>query len=270
MILITLDRFWRDIDQVRFYVGYLITPVYWLSAVPGRLQEWLADTTLSRSQLLEENRRLRREGLVLGQKIQQMVALRTENQRLRDLLKTSAVFTGEAMVTELLSIDADPFTYKLLINKGRRQGIEVGQPVLDVFGLVGQVVEVFSESARVLLVADSDHAVPVQVIRNGVRAIAVGSGTLDYLELVFVPDTADLRVGDQLESSGLGGRFPRGYPVAEVVLVEHDPGEPFAKVKARPLAHLDRSRYFLVIKSDEQQEKRLGGHFANNASLDEP
>ncbi len=247
-----MDQFWRGSDAVRMYLGYLVTPVYWMSAVPGRLQEWLADTTLTRTQLLEENRRLQREALVLEQKIQQMIALKTENQRLRDLLKASEQFVGEALVVELLSVDPDPFTHKILINKGQNQGVKVGQPVLDAFGLMGQVVEVLPHSSRVLLVADSDHAIPVQVTRNGVRAIAVGSGTLDYLDLVYVPDTADLRVGDHLESSGLGDRFPRGYPVAEVVSVEHDPGEPFALVRARPLAHLDRSRYLLIISGDKK------------------
>ena len=114
---------------------------------------------------------------------------------------------------------------------------------------MGQVIDVLPYTSRVLLVADSNHAIPVQVNRNGVRAIAVGSGKLDELALIYVPDTADIQEGDQLVSSGLGSRYPKGYPLGEITTIEHDPGEPFAFVKAKPAAYLDRSRYVLLVFS---------------------
>lgn len=130
----------------------------------------------------------------------------------------------------------------------------MGQAVLDASGLFGLVIQVNSLTSRVLLVADANHAVPVQVNRNGMRSILVGTGDLNVLEMEFVPDTADIQIGDQLMTSGLAGRFPEGYPVAEVVAIEHDPGEPFAHIRARPQAELARSRSLLLVFERESDE----------------
>jgi len=137
------------------------------------------------------------------------------------------------------------------VNKGELDGVYKGQPVLDAQGLMGQVIEVLPYTSRVILIADSNHAIPVQVNRNGVRAIAVGSGQLNELVLIYVPDTADIKAGDMLVSSGLGNRFPQGYPVGVIKSVEHDPGEPFAIVSAEPSAYLDRSRHLLLVFSQD-------------------
>ena len=204
---------------------------------------------MSHASLLEENNRLRLESLVLRQKVQQMISIRAENHRLRELLNTSEQLDDKILVAELIGVDPDPYTHHVIINKGQKHGVFVGQPILDAEGLMGQVIEVLPFTSRVLLVADSNHAIPVQVNRNGVRAIAVGSGKLDELVLIYVPDTADIKVGDQLVSSGLGGRYPKGYPLGEISQVTHDPGEPFAIVTARPAAKLDRSRYVLLVFS---------------------
>jgi len=137
---------------------------------------------------------------------------------------------------------------------GRKDNLYVGQAVLDAEGLMGQVIEVGLATSRVLLISDVSHGIPVHVNRNGVRAIAVGSGSLDQLTLIHVPDTADIMVGDLLVSSGLGGRFPKGYPVGVVSMVKHDPGQPFAIVEARPMANLDRSRYVLLVFSEQSSQ----------------
>ena len=154
------------------------------------------------------------------------------------------------MLAEVVAIDPDPFVHRTVIDKGINDGIKVGWPVIDAKGLVGQVVEAGYQFSRVLLITDSTHAVPVEVNRNGTRAIAVGTGSLDQLKLIYVADTADVEEGDLLLTSGLGGRFPPGYPVARVTSVYHDPGRPYALVKALPVAELDRSRQWLVLKSD--------------------
>ncbi len=185
---------------------------------------------MSHSSLLEDNNRLRLESLVLKQKVQQMIALRAENNRLRELLNTSEQLDDKILVAEVIGVDPDPYTHHIIINKGSSHGVFVGQPILD-----------------------ANHAIPVQVNRNGVRAIAVGSGRLDELNLVYVPDTADIKVGDQLVSSGLGSRYPKGYPLGEIIQVEHDPGQPFAQVMAKPSAYLDRSRYVLLVFSMESE-----------------
>ena len=243
------DKYIESTQAVRSSLGYLVLPVQWVSSLPGQLGVWAGESAQSHTNLLEENKRLRLESLVLRQKIQQMISIRAENHRLRELLNTSEQLDDQILVAELIGVDPDPYTHHIIINKGEQHGVFVGQPILDAQGLMGQVIEVLPYTSRVLLVADSNHAIPVQVNRNGVRAIAVGSGKLNELKLIYVPDTSDIKVGDQLVSSGLGGRYPKGYPLGEISGVEHDPGEPFAIVTAKPAASLDRSRHVLLVFS---------------------
>lgn len=235
--------------HLRSFLGLFITPVQLVSSLPAQLGDWAEGTAVSRTTLLDENKRLRHEGLILKQKVQQMVSLRAENNRFRELLSASEQLDDKVLVAELIGVDPDPYTHHIILNKGSEHGVFVGQPILDAQGLMGQVIDVLPYTSRVLLVADSNHAIPVQVSRNGVRAIAVGSGKLDELALIYVPDTADIQEGDQLVSSGLGSRYPKGYPLGEITTIEHDPGEPFAFVKAKPAAYLDRSRYVLLVFS---------------------
>jgi len=235
--------------HLRSFLGLFITPVQLVSSLPAQLGGWAEDTAVSRTTLLDENKRLRHEALILKQKVQQMVSLRAENNRFRELLSASEQLDDKVLVAELIGVDPDPYTHHIILNKGSEHGVFVGQPILDAQGLMGQVIDVLPYTSRVLLVADSNHAIPVQVNRNGVRAIAVGSGKLDELALIYVPDTADIQEGDQLVSSGLGSRYPKGYPLGEITTIEHDPGEPFAFVKAKPAAYLDRSRYVLLVFS---------------------
>ena len=155
-------------------------------------------------------------------------------------------------MAELIGMDPNPFTHRIVINKGERDGVVLGQPVLDARGLMGQVVELMPYTSRVLLLTDTTHSIPVQVNRNGLRAIASGTGNPERLELRHVADTADIKEGDLLVSSGLGQRFPAGYPVATVKEVIHDSGQPFAIVRAVPTAALNRSRYLLLVFSDNR------------------
>jgi rod shape-determining protein MreC len=201
----------------------------------------------SRSQLLEENARLRRENLVLQGRSHQMASLQAENVRLRALLNSSALLRDDVLVAELIGVSPDPMRHLLVLNKGEQDGVFVGQPLIDADGLLGQIVEVSSISSRAMLITDATHSIPVQVNRNGVRAIAEGTGVLGMLEVHHVAATTDIREGDLLVTSGLGGRFPVGYPVAVVSEVERDPGQPFARIVARPSAALDRSRHVLLV-----------------------
>ncbi|MGR6873516.1 rod shape-determining protein MreC [Pseudomonas sp. HK3] len=251
--LMSADKYLEPMQHVRSLLGYFVTPVQWVSGIPGQLGVWAEKSAVSRASLQEENDRLRNESLVLKQKVQQMVSLRSENNRLRDLLNASELLDDKVQVAELIGVDPDPYTHHIIINKGEKHGVFVGQPILDGQGLMGQVIEVLPFTSRVLLLADSNHAIPVLVNRNGIRAIAVGSGQLDELALIYVPDTADIKEGDLLVSSGLGSRYPRGYPVATITKVAHDPGEPFAIVSARPSAQLDRSRYVLLVFSKDSE-----------------
>lgn len=172
------------------------------------------------------------------------------------MLNSSALVNEKVEVAELIGVDPNPFTHRILINKGERDGVFLGQPVLDARGLMGQVVELMPYTARVLLLTDTTHSIPVQVNRNGLRAIASGTGNPERLELRHVADTADIKEGDLLVSSGMGQRFPAGYPVATVNEVIHDSGQPFAIVRAIPTAALNRSRYMLLVFSDRRSPEQ--------------
>lgn len=251
--LMLSDKYLSPTEYLRTGLGYLVTPVQFIAALPSQIGGWAGETARSHSDLVEDNLRLQTESLILKQKVQQMAALRAENNQLRELLNASEQVDDSVLVAELIGVDPDPYTHHVILNKGAKHGVFKGQPILDAQGLMGQVIEVLPFTSRVILIADRNHAIPVQVNRNGVRAIAVGSGLLDELTLIYVPDTADIKAGDLLMSSGLGDRFPKGYPVGEISSVEHDPGEAFAIVKARPSAKLDRSRYVLLVFSKNSQ-----------------
>ncbi len=245
--LIVADLHYNKLQTARAMLDTLASPIFWIANLPTRLGEWSTTHIQSRSQLLEENERLRRENLVLQGRSQQMASLQGENVRLRKLLNSSALLRDDVLVAELVGVSPDPERLQLVLNKGERDGVFVGQPLIDADGLMGQIVEVSSGTSRALLITDVTHSVPVQVNRNGVRAIAEGTGELGSLEVRHVSSTTDIQEGDLLVTSGLGGRFPEGYPVAVVTEVERDLGEPFARVLAVPSAALDRTRHVLLV-----------------------
>jgi rod shape-determining protein MreC len=253
LILVSIYTDW--LAPVRAQLGTVATPFYWLTNVPQRLEDWGEQTFKSRATLQSENEALRTELLIHQRRLQQMAALAAENVRLRRLLNSSDMLQDKVLISELIGISPDPLTHTVVIDRGRRDGVYRGQAVLDAFGLMGQVVEVHTHSSRVLLITDSSHALPVQVNRNGVRAIAEGTGNLNQLRLRHVSNTTDIRAGDVLVSSGLGGRYPVGYPVALVEEVIRDPGQSFATVIATPKARLDRSRHVLLVFGTEDGDR---------------
>ncbi len=248
LLLSVVEANTRLLEPFRSAVStYVARPIYFLAEIPYALSSGATESLASRESLMEENRSLTRRILELSQVSQQFISLREENVRLRDLLGSRNRLDTEVLIAELVGIVPGSDTQQVLIDKGNQAGVYVGQAVIDAKGLFGQVVESADYSARVLLITDASHAVPVEVSRNGVRAVAAGTGRLDELEVEHVPITADIREGDLLVSSGLGGRFPRGYPVGEVTSHTLDPTEAFARVLAKPLAELDRSRHVLLV-----------------------
>ena len=245
--LLAADLHFNKLQTARTVLDTLATPIYWAANLPTRVGEWTEIHIQSRSQLLEDNERLRRENLILQGRSQQMASLQAENVRLRALLNSSALLRDDVLVAELIGVSPDPERLQLLLNKGERDGVFVGQPLIDADGLMGQVVEVSSTTSRALLITDITHSVPVQVNRNGVRAIADGTGELDSMEVRHVSSNTDIQPGDLLVTSGLGGRFPEGYPVAVVKEVKRDTGETFARVLAIPSAAMDRTRHVLLV-----------------------
>lgn len=256
LILIFSDYKFREMDVVRSGLTTLVSPIQYMVDIPPRAMEWLNRTTTDYQQLLEENSELRGQALILQRKLQKMTALTAENIRLRELLNSSEKVDEEVTLAEVIGVDPDPFSHEVVINRGVNEGVYVGQPLLDASGIMGQVISVSRFSSRVLLLTDTRHAIPVQINRNGVRAIAAGTGLTGELQLLHLPDTADIVEGDLLVTSGLGGRFPPGYPVATVGQVEHDPGQPFADINVQVNAQLNRSRQVLLLTSRERPDAK--------------
>ena len=247
LILIALDLNSQKFREGRNYVNLIITPLQWLVDMPARLADNVSDVVVSRSSLVAENNRLRTEALVLEQRVLQNAALTAENRRLRALLNARSRIESEVRLAELVGVNPNPFRHEILTNLGSEDGITTGQPALDAGGVMGQVISVAPLISRVMLITDSRAAVPVETVRTGFRSVLLGNGNPESLELDFVPATTDIRVGDLLVTSGLGGRFPEGYPIAEVSEVTRDPGRPFLVIRAVPTARLDKSRHLLLL-----------------------
>ena len=238
---------------------YLVTARYWLGSGVNLLDtavqspvdawNWLTNSFSDRTRLRAENERVSEDLRVARVKLLQFESMSEENRRLRAIRDASQGFAERTLIAEIIHVDVDPFRHRVRINKGASEGVFKGQPVLDAFGIVGQVTRVYRWSSEVILVSDSEHAVPVQVNRNGIRTIAVGTGDIHRLSLPYLTIESDVKAGDLLVSSGLDGIFPAGYPVATILKVERDPAETFAVVEAKPLAALDRSREVLLLWS---------------------
>lgn len=252
-VLVTLDITTRLLEPVRSTVGTLVSPLQLIAESPYLLADQVDEVASTHETLRERNAELERRILELTQISQQYLSMKMENERLRALLGSRARLPAEVMVAELIAVVPTVNTHQVIIDKGTDAGVQLGQAVLDANGLFGQVVEVDQFTSRVLLIVDPSHAMPVQVNRSGARSVAAGTGELGRLVLENVPVTADIQVNDLMESSGLGGRFPRGYPVGIVTSVEIDDTSPYARVDVRPLAALDRSRHVLVVFTPEPQ-----------------
>lgn len=256
IVLVVMDARFGRLDEVRGSIGTALAPVHWLGNAPDRFSDWVASLFTTREDLVEDNEALKARLLILERRALKYAALAAENNELRRLMNSSEVLDDRVIVGEIVSVSPDPYSHEVVINKGSRDGVRSGQAILDAHGLMGQVIQTSSFTARVLLVSDSSHAVPVEVVRNGLRAVLLGNGDINNLELVHVPDTADIREGDLLVSSGLGGRFPKGYPVAEISSITKEPGEPFVNINAAPKARLNRSRLVLVVFSPDEESDR--------------
>ena len=242
-----VDHRQHHVEAVRSAISVLIYPIQYLVNLPVAVGQWMGESVSSRESMLEENERLRMQHLLFKAQLQKLSALQVENIRLRELLQSSKKVGENVLIAELLVVDLDPFSRQIVINKGTNDNVYLGQPVLDAEGIMGQIVHVGPFSSTAMLITDPNHAIPVHVNRNGLRAIAVGTGAPDVLEIPYLPISADVVEGDLLTSSGLGGRFPRDYPVARITQVAKDPTQPYATVTAEPIALLERSREVLLV-----------------------
>ena len=258
IVLMYLDHRENHLDAVRKGVGVAVYPFQLIVDAPVRFWAWLGESTTSRGDLQRDVARLNAERLLTNARLQRLTALEAENARLRALLDARSKVRDEVRVAEIMAVDANPYEHNLVIDIGSRDGVYDGQAIVDADGVVGQVIKTGLMTAQAVLISDTDHALPVEVNRNGLRTIAVGTGEIDRLDLPFLPNNADIRAGDLLVTSGLGGAFPAGYPVAIVDTVTRIPQEPFADVNAKPSAALDQVREVMLIWSAPAADNQQG------------
>lgn len=255
VLVIFLDLRTRYLAPVRQILGYPVGVVQYLAYLPTSMAAWVSSQARTADTLRDDNQRLERQILILQQKAQRLAVLEAENVRLRELLNSSARLDARVSVAEIIGVEPDPNRQEIVVNKGSGDTFK-GQAVLDANGLMGQVVEVGPLSSRVLLVTDATHALSVQINRNGVRSILAGTGYSDRLRLLYVPETADIVEGDLLVSTGLGQRYPAGYPVAIVSKVGKISGQAFLQVEARPTAQIDRASHVLMVAGDQAEDDK--------------
>lgn len=242
-----MDHRFGHLDKLRSVLSTALYPVQYIVNLPVKLASSLGETVVSHQTLLDENQRLKEEQLLLSSKLQRFSVLQAENDRLRELFESSLKLAERVLIAELMAIELQPFKHQIRINKGQNQGAYDGQPILDASGIMGQIVHVSPFYSDVLLITDPTHSLPVEINRNGLRAIAIGTGQTNILQLEHLPTNADIEIGDLIVSSGLGRRFPAGYPVGVVDTINLDPGEPFAKITVIPSAKLQQSREVLLV-----------------------
>jgi len=255
ILLMVLDHRQNYLGTVRQAIGAAVYPIQVVVDAPFRLWAWIRESTSDRNQLHLDLGRLQAERLLTNARLQRLVTLEAENARLRGLLEARTQVRDDIRVAEIMAVDANPYRHNIVIDIGSRDGAYDGQAIIDAIGVVGQVIETGLSTSQAMLISDPSHALPVEVNRNGLRTIANGTGEFDSLDLPFLPNNADIRPGDLLVTSGLGGVFPSGYPVAVVRAVNRIPQEPFADVTATPSAALNQVREIMLIWSAANNPK---------------
>ena len=245
----TLDHRTTYVNTIRSSIAVLVYPFQYVINFPANVGDWASESFTSRKTLKEDNAVLRTQNLILTTQLQKLNFIESENIHLRSLLESSKRVGERILIAELLSVDMDPYKQQVIINKGSTSGDDIysGQPFVDSKGVMGRLTHVSPLSSTALLITDASHILPIQVNRNGLRAIAKGTGDQTRLEIPHLPNNADIKVGDLLVTSGLGCVFPVGYPVATIVEINIDPSLPFAEVLAKPIAELDRSSEVLLV-----------------------
>jgi len=241
------DHRYHYLDNVRQVMSVVVYPVQWLVDMPGRVTHWVYDSFTDRNRLRSENDALTVALRDANLDLQTLAALKEENQRLRGLQEAVNTVSDKRMIARIMRVDLDPLRHRVVLNKGQADGVFKGQAILDTHGIFGQVTQVGRYTSEAILISDPEHAIPVRVNRSGLRTIAEGTGSTAKLNLPFLTSEADIKPGDLLIASGLGGIFPPGYPVAEVTRVERSPSETFATVEAKPTALLDRDYEVMLI-----------------------
>ncbi len=246
--LMVVDRRFGLLQMMRYQGSVLVEPVFRLAALPATLVGKVSDALVDRESLRSENRQLRESLLLADARLNRLRTLAEQNKRYRQLLAVQNSLGLKVQLARLIRVDLGPYRHRVMINAGSRQGVHVGMTVMDAHGVMGQVVELTRNTAQVMLITDPEHAIPAVDERTNLRVIARGTGSPDRLFISAIPLSADVRAGDRLLTSGLGGRFPAGFPVATVTRVEVDADGMFAVADAQPSAHLGRSSEVLLLR----------------------
>lgn len=243
----TADHRQHYLEGARTGLSAAVYPLYYVINLPIVAGGWVGSNFTTHQTLKAENDRLKSEHLLLRAQVQKLAGLEAENRRLRTLLEASANVSERISVADIVAVDIDPYARKLVLNKGRREGVYEGQPLIDGAGVMGQVIEVGEPSSVAILITDTGHSLPVMLNRTGLRAIAVGMGASGEMDLPYLPNSTDIKKGDVLVTSGLDGRFPPNYPAAIVTYAEKKSGQPFMQVRATPAARLEHNREVVLV-----------------------
>ncbi len=244
--LLATDARYHYLDVLRDGASIALYPLQRIATAPGALYHRVKDFFVTQSQLARDNARLRQEQLSILARLQRLEALEAENAHLRNLLEAREQYGQRAVAAEILYAERNPFSRKILVDKGSAHGIQAGEVVIDGAGVVGQVTRVYPLLSEVTLVTDRDHAVPVLVVRTGLRAIVFG-GEDGTLELRYLPQAVDVETGDLLVTSGIDSVYPPGLPVARVTRIERDTGQSFARIVCQPVAGAEQYRQVLIL-----------------------
>lgn len=249
------DYHYKYLDSVRSGFSFIVSPLQYAVDYPVRIIGWVHSLVSTKTSLINENMQLKYQQTMLEAELQRLMAIKEENSQLKELLLTSSKARMKAMAAQILAVDTSIARQLVILNKGKRDGVYSGQPVLDAKGVMGQIIDVGYMTSTVLLISDSKSAVPVRNNRSGERAILVGLNTLNQLSLINLPRTSNIKKDDLLVTSGLGRLYPEGYPVGRVASVKSIPGEAFIKVDVTPIALLNKNRLVLLIWPGKEQEK---------------
>lgn len=255
--LIICDVNYRPFTVIRYYLDSAISPLYYVSNFPLSAFNELNDLSAKHQALLDENVLLKEQLQMQQSDLVRLDSLKKENDELRTLLGSPLRNDEYKKVAQVLLVDTNPYSYQITLDKGTREGVFIGQPVVDEKGVVGQIFKTAYNTSRAILICDSQHAIPVQVLRNGITMVAVGNGCNNDLLLDFLPNNVDIQVGDVLVTSGLGGRFPKGYPVATVSSVKVDMHDSTPVISATPTADLKRLRYLLLLWNEHNKSQAV-------------
>lgn len=258
VVLIVLDHRGGWLNQTRRQASVLVQPLWMVAGWPGRVIERVHDDAGTLSRLTTENRRLRHQVLVDQARMARMATVAADNDRLRGLLDAAERGSLDVQLAPILDVDLDPTRQRIVLNAGSRDRVRVGQSVIDAGGLVGQVIAISPLHSTVLLLTDPSHVVPVEVARSGVRLMAYGEGRSDAMRLPSIPLSSDVKIGDALVTSGLGGRFPAGFPVGTITALRPDDSRAFLLGSVRPAAQLDRGRDVLLLRGTPMPPARRG------------